>query len=322
MTPTEQPSFLEELLACIDSKELALPTLPDAAFKLRKLIDDQNVSASQIVLAVSGDPAIAAQVVKMANSAAFTGKPPVASVKDAVSRLGYRLLHNIVLALTVGEMFRSANPVINQRLKSFWEHSRRVAAISYVIALRQKHLQPEHAMMAGLIHDIGTLPVCLFAAKKGMSPDAETLESLIRKCHEQAGRRLLKSWNFPQDLIDVAAEHEDFHRDGERADYVDVVAVANPLDMGAAKITAWDNVAAAKRLGMSQEDCRSFLERFAEQVSTAQSMLGIAKPAATTEADSAKAPASQAASPFGSSEPTGQPKKPGLFSALSGLLGK
>lgn len=316
---------MEELLACIDSKELTLPTLPDAALKLRKLIDDPNVSASQIVLAVSGDPIIAAQVIKTANSAAFSDKPPVASVKDAVSRLGYRLLHNIVLALTVGEMFRSANPVINQRLKSFWEHSRGVAAISYVIAQRQKHLQPEHAMMAGLVHDIGALPVCLFAAKKGMSPDAETLESLIRKCHEQAGMRLLKSWNFPQELIDVAAEHEDFHR-GEGsaalADYVDVVAVANPLDMGAAKITAWDNVAAAKRLGMSQEECRSFLERFDGQVSVARSMLGMGKPAATTEADSAKAPASQVVSHPGSIEATGQPKKPGLFSALSGLLGK
>jgi hypothetical protein len=137
--------------------------------------------------------------------------------------------------------------------------------------------------------------------------------------------RLLKSWNFPHDLIDAAADHEDFHR-GEGnttpADYADVVAVANPLERGSAKITAWDNVASARRLAMSQEDCRNFLERFAEQVSAARSMLGMGKPAATTEADSAKAPASQVVSHPGSIEATGQPKKPGLFSALSGLLGK
>lgn len=321
MTPVEQQSFLEELLACIDSKEIALPTLPDAALKLRKLIDDPNVSASQIVLAISGDPIISAQVIKTANSAAFSDKPPVASVQDAVSRLGYRLLHNIVLGLTVGEMFRSANPVINRRLKAVWEHCRGVAAISYVIALRQKHLQPDHAMMAGLIHDIGAIPVCLFAAKKGMSPDAETLDALIRKCHEQVGLRLLKNWNFPRDLIDVAAGHEDFHREVERADYADVVAVANMQERGTAKITAWDNVAAAKRLGMTVEECRNFLERYAGQVSVAQSLLGMGDPAATTGAGS-ETPASQAASPYGSSEPTDRPKKQGFFSALSALLGK
>lgn len=322
MTPTEQQSFLEELLACIESKEVALPTLPDAALKLRKLIDDPNVSASQVVLAISGDPVISAQVIKTANSAAFSDKPPVANVKDAVSRLGYRLLHNLVLALTVGEMFRSANPVINERLKAIWEHCRGVAAISYVIALRQKHLLPEHAMMAGLVHDIGAIPVCVFALQKGLHPDAETLDALIRKGHVQVGAQLLKSWNFPQDLIDAAAGHEDFHRDGVLADYADVVTVANLQDKGTAKITAWDNVAAAERLGMAPEECRDFLEHYAEQVAVAQSLLGIARPAAPTGAEGARMSAKQEAAPAGLTAPSGRPEKRGLFSTLSSLLGK
>lgn len=322
MTPAEQHSFLEALLACIESKEVALPTLPDAALKLRKLIDDPNVSASQVVLAISGDPAISAQVIKTANSAAFSDKPPVANVKDAVSRLGYRLLHNIVLALTVGEMFRSANPVINKRLKAIWEHCRGVAAISYAIALRQKHLLPDHAMMAGLIHDIGAMPVCMFALHKGLDLDAETLDALIRKGHVQVGVQLLKSWNFPQDLIDVAAGHEDFHREGVRADYVDVVTVANLQDMGTAKITAWNNVAAAKRLGMAPEECQNFLERYAEQVSAAQSLLGIARPAAPTGAEGARMTVGQDAAPAGLAAPSGRPGKRGLFSMLNALLGK
>ncbi len=321
MTPAEQQSFLEEVLASVADGELILPTLPDAALKLRKLIDDPNVSASQVVLAISSDPAISAQTIKTANSAAFPGKPPVGNVKDAVSRLGYRLLHNIVLAITVGKMFHSNNPAINKRLKSVWEHSREVASISYVIALHQKHLQPDHAMMAGLIHDIGALPVCLFAAQKGMALDAETLDSLILKCHEQVGLRLLKSWNFPQDLVDVAAEHEDFHRNAGNAtlaDYTDVVTVANLQDRVTAKVVAWNNVAATRRLGLAPEDCQNFLERFAEQISAAQGMLGIAKSTATTEPAGARLPAIQDATPYQSS----QTKKRGISSILNSLLGK
>lgn len=325
MTPAGQQAFLEEVLASIDNKELILPTLPDAALRLRKLIDDPNVSASQVVFVISSDPVISAQVIKTANSAAFLGKPPVANVKDAVSRLGYRLLHNTVLALTVGKMFHSNNPVINKRLKSVWEHSREVASISYVIALHQKHLQPDHAMMAGLIHDIGALPVCLFAEQKGVELSNEILDALILKCHVQVGIQLLKNWNFPHDLIDVVAGHEDFHREAEStipADYTDVVIVANLQSKVTAKVTAWNNIAAAKRLGMAPEDCQNFLERFAEQISVVQDMLGIAKPAATTEAADTKLPAIQSTTPSGLPNQSGQPKKRGLSSILNSLLGK
>ncbi len=325
MTPAEQQSFLEEVLASIDNKELILPTLPDAALKLRKLIDDPNVSASQVVLAISSDPVISAQVIKTANSAAFYGKPPVGDVTDAVSRLGYRLLHNTVLAITVGKMFHSNNSVINKRLKSVWEHSREVASISYVIALHQKHLQPDHAMMAGLIHDIGALPVCLFAEQKGMELDAETLDSLILKCHEQVGLRLLKNWNFPQDLIDVAAEHENFHRDegsATKANYTDVVIVANLQERVTAKVTAWNNIAAVKKLGLTPEDCQNFLERFAEQISVMQGMLGIAKSTTTTLAADARLLTIQSTTPSGLPNQSSQPTKRGLSSILNSLLGK
>ncbi len=325
MTPAEQQTFLEELLTCLLTKEITLPTLPDTALKLRQMLEDPNVSASQIVLVISSDPAISAQVVKAANSAVFSGKPPVATVKDAIPRLGYRLLHNIVLTITVDKMFHSGNPVINKCLKAVWEHSREIASISYVVAQQQKYLQPDHAMMAGLIHDIGAIPVCLFAEHKDMKPDSETMDSLIQNCHEQAGAQLLKTWNFPQDMIDVVSEHEDFHRNegsATPADYTDVVAFANLQDKVSVKMTAWNNIAAVKRLGLTPDDCRNFLERFAEQISVAQGMLAITKPAATTAAANTNPRAATNNYPSGLPNQSAQPKKRGLFGFLHSLLKK
>jgi hypothetical protein len=103
-----------------------------------------------------------------------------------------------------------------------------------------------------------------------------------------------------------------------------VVTVANLQDKGTAKMTAWDNVAAAKRLGMAPEECRDFLKRYAEQVAAAQSLLGIAKPAAPTGAEGAppRMSVGQDAAPAKLTAAPSQPEKRGFFSLLKSLLGK
>lgn len=93
----EHRPLLEAILAAIETDNMVLPTLPDVAYKIQDLIDDPNVSADQLVFVISSDPFISAQIIKTANSAAFTGKPQLDNVRDAVSRLGYRQLRNLVM---------------------------------------------------------------------------------------------------------------------------------------------------------------------------------------------------------------------------------
>lgn len=277
MSTDQQQAITAEVFAALESGTLDLPTLPDMAIKIREMIDDPNVSADKLVNLLSTDPAISAQIIKTANSAAFSNGNIVNDLRTAVSRLGYRMLRNLVMTITLIKLFQADSPLVKQQLKKLWEHSREVAANSYVLALYQRHLKPEQAMLAGLVHDIGALPLYLYADRYHPRLDQATLEGLIRRFAATVGSKMLQSWNFPEDLVEVVAGHENLQRinGSDLADYVDVVTVANLQLQGSAKFVAWANVTAAAKLGYSPVECQNFLSTHAEQLAVVQGMLGI-----------------------------------------------
>lgn len=268
-------SNIDQLFLVIENNELVLPTLPDIAIKIQQLLDDMNASAQQIVDAVSGDPVIVAQLIKTANSAIYSDKPKVDNTRTAISRIGYKSLRNLVLSITLSRLSKAEHPVIKKLLTSLWEHSREVATFSYILAKDQKHLNPDQAMLAGLVHDIGTLPICLYAEKARHNLDADELGSMIRKYRAPIGEKLLHAWGFPEELVEVVTGHENLQREtpGQKATYTDIVTVANLLNRQTSKITAWDNVAAVQRLYLSPAICQDFSNRFNAEIRTTHEML-------------------------------------------------
>lgn len=272
-----EQAIVAEIHDALEANRLDLPTLPDMALKIQDLIDDPNVSADKIVNLLSSDPAISMHIIRAANSAALSNGNPVSNLRGAISRLGYRMLRSMVLNITMTKLFQARSPFVNQQLKELWEHSREVAANSYVLAQQQKHLKPEQAMLAGLVHDIGALPLYLYADRHHSRLDQTTLEELIRKFSAPIGTRLLQSWNFPNELVDVIAGHENLQRasNSNLADYVDIVTMANLQMPGIAKFVAWKNVSAAERLGYYAADCQNFLSHHADQLAAVKGMLEV-----------------------------------------------
>lgn len=265
----------DDLSLAIERNELELPAMPAWAAKVRRMLDDFNVTAGQIVTAVSSDPAFVAQLIRTANSAAYAGKPRVENVSGAVSRLGYKMLRNLIVAATMSRLAVLRNPDLKRFLDEFWDHSREVAATSYVLAKSQKHLNPDQAMLAGLIHDIGRLPLFLYIEKKGIEVDGVVMDILIRKCSALVGERLLQTWEFPPELVEIPIAHEDIHRDTgtPRSSYADVVTIANMLTRATAKVVDWDKVTAVKRMGLAADLYREFFDRFDRDLSAAREML-------------------------------------------------
>jgi len=142
-------------------------------------------------------------------------------------------------------------------------------------------------MLAGLVHGLGAIPICLFADRHHPRLDLESLESLIRKFHTAVGAKLLASWNFPQEIVDVVAQYKNLQHvtaDGS-ADYVDIVTVANMMMPSTAKFVAWDNVYATARLGYTPGQCQNFLTTHGEQLSAVREMLGFTQSSAIKQAD-------------------------------------
>lgn len=278
-TGTEQAiaTVAAEVHAALITNQLDLPTQPEIARKIQNSIDDHNVSADEVVNLISACPSISMHIVRAANGEAFFDDMPVDNLRSAISRLGYRRLYNIVTNVTTTKLFQAKSPLIKQQLKKLWEHSCEVAAISYVLARQQKHLKPEQAMLAGMVHDIGALPLYLYADRHHSHFDQEMLGELVRRFSAAVGTSLLQAWNFPDTLVEVIAGHENLQRAGDSnlADYVDVVTMANLQIQGAAKFVAWKNVLAAERLGYSPAGCQNFLSHHADQLAEARRMLQV-----------------------------------------------
>lgn len=265
----------DDLSLAIERNELTLPTMPAWAAKVQRMLDDINVSAGQIVTAVSSDPAFVAQLIKTANSAAYTGKPKVDNVNAAVTRLGYKMLRNLIVSASMAKLAIIEKPALKKYLNEFWDHSREVAATSYVLARSQKHLNPDQAMLAGLIHDIGRLPLFLHIEKKNLVVDGPAMDIVIRRCSAVIGEQLLAIWEFPDELVEIPLAHEDIHREtgSTRASYADIVTVANMLTRATAKVVDWDKVTAVKRMGIASDLYREFFDRFDKDLTIAREIL-------------------------------------------------
>jgi HD-like signal output (HDOD) protein len=273
----KQQVIVAEVLTALEADRLDLPVLPDMAFKVRALLDDPDSSVGQFVQLISTDLTITLFIMKAANIAAFSNGQRVGNLRDAVLRLGYRMLYSMVLNITLTQLFQAHSLLINQKLKKLWERSRIVAANSYVLAQKKRHLKPEDAVLAGLVHEIGALPLYLYADRYYPEIDEETLESLISTFSAPISLKLLQSWNFPDELIDVVADKIDLRCTprSDRADYVDVVSMANLQMQGESKVVEWRNVLAAERLGYYAGDCKNFFVNHAEQFVAIKGMLGM-----------------------------------------------
>jgi len=268
---------LDKLKADIDSGKLKIPPMPDWAMKIQRMLDDMNVSTDQIVSTVSKDPTFVAKLFKTANSATYSGKPKVNSVKSAISRIGFKTLRNIVIAISMNGLSKTNNLIVHKSLAHFWEHSKEVAAISYLLSKSQKHLNQDQAMLAGLVHEIGTLLLCISIGQQFPAIDEKELATIVKRCSAQVSEKMLREWGFPSEIIEIPIAHEDIHiqRENNLPNYADVVTVANLLNRATAKAINWEQITAVERLGLSVQVYQEFFERFENDLAKTREMLEV-----------------------------------------------
>jgi HD-like signal output (HDOD) protein len=255
-----------------------LPTLPEVALRVREVVDDEDANLGDIVGVISTDAALSARLVQVANSPLMRGSRAVESVDMAVSRLGMKMVRDMVVSMAMQQMFQATADITDRKLRAVWEHSVQVAAISHALASGFTRLAPEQAMLAGLVHDIGVLPVLVRAEDTPeLLEDEALLNDLIRAAHGPLGNAILEAWNFPPDLVAVAEGHEDLERVSGRADYVDVVTVANLQSyLGTNHPTTdldWRKIPAFRQLGLSPEVNVVELAETAENIREVHSIL-------------------------------------------------
>lgn len=270
--------FLVHVQAELNANRLILPTLPDIALKVRDAVSKGDASAHELAGMIATDTALSARLIQIANSPLYRGTSEIKNIQMAVTRLGNSTIRTLITSLVMQQMFKPSNAVLDHYFRSIWEQGVNVSAISRALAAFVPHLNADEAMLAGLIHQIGKLPILTLVEKIPEFRDSPSrLEKLLEKAHPHVGKIIMETWKFPEELKQVASEYVDFQRDhAGKADYVDLVQVAflqsiAGTDHPACRVD-WASVPAFAKLGLQADAEILEIEGVSEEIELAQSM--------------------------------------------------
>ena len=216
-----------ELTHAIENDELILPTLPEVALQVREAAEDPDVSILALSKVIGNDAALTARIIKVVNSPLLRTNREITDLQMAISRLGINYTCNLATGLAMEQMFQATTDVVDRKMREVWNKSTEVAAISHVLCRHYTRLLPDQATLAGLVHQIGILPILTYAEEHSeLMADSISLNHVIDRIHPLLGEKILRAWDFREPIAIVPGQYSDFTRNSPTVDYVDIVQVA------------------------------------------------------------------------------------------------
>jgi HD-like signal output (HDOD) protein len=274
---TEQ-EFQDKLYKSIKNHSITLPTLPEVALRIRDSVEREETSATQIAEMVATDAALSARLLQVANSPLYGGRVTIDSIQMAVTRLGTKLIRNLITSLAMKQIFQATSDAMDSQLHAAWEESVQVAAISRALSRHVPHLQPEQAMLAGLVHNIGCLPVLVMSEDyPELVDDGILLRHMVDSISPFVGETILTEWGFPESMTKIPKNYQNLEYDGgPQANYVDLVIVAKlqtlPPDHYLTK-SDWSQILSFSKIGLEPEIEVINIDGVAEEIQEVQGML-------------------------------------------------
>jgi len=192
----------------------SLPSLPTTVVALGQAVADDRCTVDKILGILAKDPPLSAGLLRLANSALFSGDAKVSDLRTAVMRLGYDSILNLGRTAAVIRVFRNAehlDPIV------LWQHSVAVGMVAKgVCRLLNKRPYEESAFLAGLLHDIGKIALdrcfaeeyapVVAAIEQGES-GVEAEQRLLGITHAEVGAIVATQWNFSESMVNVIQDH-------------------------------------------------------------------------------------------------------------------
>jgi HD-like signal output (HDOD) protein len=273
--------FVRSLANELSGGRLDLPSFPEIAVRIRKVLGDSKSSIDQVVRIVGSEPALAARLLRIANSASLnrSGRP-VTELRTAISRIGYNMVRSASLSFSMNQMRHDKKlAAFRHYLNDLWERSTSVAAYSYVLARNYSRVNPDEALLTGMMHGIGKLYILTRATDHpGLFGGDAELNEIINDWHASIGKAILENWEFPETMAQAVGDQEASRDDDGAADLADVVAVSILIasygtDISGLEI-ALQGHPGAKRLGLDESKTLSVMQDSAAEVTALSQALG------------------------------------------------
>ncbi len=211
MSSATIPETVRRLLA---SQPIELPIFHPVALKLQRMLSDYDFTVDEVAQVANEDMSLASQMLKIANSPMYMGRSKVATIKEAVIRLGAQQVINLVIAASQAAAHSSPNPALDRYMKDLWLHSHGCAIGAKWLALScGMRAVADETYLAALLHDVGKLYLLKSIERLVQAGvinslfDDELIMEIFEVMHVEQGYRLMQLWNFPAMYANVIREH-------------------------------------------------------------------------------------------------------------------
>jgi HD-like signal output (HDOD) protein len=218
-----------EIVEDLRAKRLVLPNIPAVMARIHQALMDDERSFHEVGRLVQLDQVLTSRLIQIANSPLFRRGTRVETPQLALSHLGLKVVRNLVTTLMLKNAYQGQAPRVRRLLNEVWTESCRVSAICHVLGGVTMGLQADKAMLAGIIHNIGILPLVPYLERH---PDFLTTTVLhspgMAQLQGKLGAALLHHWQFDEELYNIPLLISDLQYDsGESTPgYADIVLVA------------------------------------------------------------------------------------------------
>jgi HD-like signal output (HDOD) protein len=276
-------AFVQALAAELSGGKVQLAGFPEIAARIQHVLADDDVSTDRVVKVLSTEPTLAAQLLNMSNSVALnpSGRH-IADLRTAVARVGLNTVRTATIAFAVRAL-RAAEELkpIAKQLHLLWQRNVLVASLCYVVARRRSPVNPDTALLAGLLHGVGRLYVMTRAVRyPSLFANPASYQLIERDWHLSVGAALLANWGIAPEIVTAVRDSEDYAREprGAAASLGDVLVAANMIAIHSDQPEFLEarlaTVRAISRLELTRAICETLVQESAEEIAALREALG------------------------------------------------
>jgi HD-like signal output (HDOD) protein len=230
---TRPLEFEQLVVELIKRDAVRIPPYPAVAMKLRNLVASGSYGTSDLAKLAGGDQALAATLLRYANSAQYRGVTQISSLADAIQRIGANEVCKISLALGVAGQASSAGPLAELR-RFAWRQAYMSAVVCHMLASK-RGLKGEEGFLSGLLHDFGRLVAVsafeqIITQRRDIPPRTMAeWEEMVDRFHVELGLVTATRWNLPSVIVAAVSSHHQPELAGVHRAMVDVVIAADAI---------------------------------------------------------------------------------------------
>jgi len=274
--------FVAALASELSSGKIDLPSFPDVAIRVRRALGDDHTSIDQVVRIVGSEPALAARLLKMSNSAALnrSGKQ-ITELRTAIARMGYNMVRSAAISFAMAQI-RSSSGLkgLEKPLEELWRASTYVAAFCYVLAKNHTKRNADEAFLTGLLHGVGRLYILTRTPRfPALLGDSASLDEIMNNWHANIAKAVLENWELNEELVQAVAEQDDVGREHEGpADITDILICANMMaayiDHPEHLVLNMSGVRSFRMLGLDENNSAEILAESRDEIEALRQALG------------------------------------------------